>query len=194
MTDFQSMAVEQGQDFQRICVASLVSAGFEISDPVNLRVDDVGVEVDIVATGISNLSFLFECKGARRHSEKSRPGLERTDTIKKALCNAVLLRRSEISGLFPPLVILTSHVPRSGAGVAMLCAMGREDVFDIINPIEHAYRLMWLSRATEEEIKKDMADYSIGYMLQARWGSTMPKPVQQRQEATFIDTLPLFAA
>ena len=47
----------------------------------------------------------------------SRPGLMRTDTLKKAVANGALLQRLVER---PPYIVLTSHLPNSGAGLAML--------------------------------------------------------------------------
>ena len=56
----------------------------------------------------------FEYKGS---VQGSRPGLMRTDTLKKAIANGALLRALEDR---PPFVVLTSHLPEAGAGLAML--------------------------------------------------------------------------
>ncbi|HUS62293.1 MAG TPA: hypothetical protein VMY34_08855, partial [Acidimicrobiales bacterium] len=46
-----------------------------------------------------------------------RPGLLRTDTLKKAVANGALLRALPEH---PPYIVLTSHAPSTGSGAAML--------------------------------------------------------------------------
>jgi hypothetical protein len=90
----------------------LVSRGFTLD--AALLLPEVGVEIDRVATAPSGRSVWFEYKGS---VQGSRPGLMRTDTLKKAVANGALLQRLVER---PPYVVLTSHLPASGAGLAML--------------------------------------------------------------------------
>jgi hypothetical protein len=72
------------------------------------------VEIDCAAVSARGQEIWFEYKGS---VQGSRPGLMRTDTLKKAIANGALLaRRSQ----HPPYVVLTSHLPTAGAGLAML--------------------------------------------------------------------------
>jgi hypothetical protein len=86
--------------------------GFQLEG--HLALGDLGVEIDQVARGGSGALVWFEYKGS---FQGTRPGLMRTDTLKKAIANAALLR---ILGDHPPYVLLTSHVPKSGSALAML--------------------------------------------------------------------------
>jgi hypothetical protein len=79
-----------------------------------LQVTAVGVEIDRVAIAPSGATVWFEYKGS---VQGSRPGLLRTDTLKKAVANGALLQRLVER---PRYVVLTSHVPASGSGLAML--------------------------------------------------------------------------
>jgi glucan biosynthesis protein len=90
----------------------LVSRGFELNG--SLQVVEVGVEIDRVAVAPSGAAVWFEYKGS---VQGSRPGLMRTDTLKKAVANGALLQRLVEK---PAYVVLTSHLPSSGAGLAML--------------------------------------------------------------------------
>ena len=76
--------------------------------------DEVGVEVDRVAHAPSGRRVWFEYKGS---VQGSRPGLLRTDTLKKAIANGALLQAVDERS---PYIVLTSHVPEGGAGLAML--------------------------------------------------------------------------
>ena len=58
----------------------------------------------------------FEYKGS---VQGTRPGLRRTDTLKKAIANGALLRSLTDPA---PYVVVTSHLPEAGAGAAMLRA------------------------------------------------------------------------
>jgi hypothetical protein len=82
-------------------------------------VQAVGVEVDRVATSPRGQEVWLEYKGS---VQGMRPGLIRTDTLKKAVANGALLREVEE---YRPFLVLTSHLPRAGAGLAMLDAARR---------------------------------------------------------------------
>ena len=58
----------------------------------------------------------FEYKGS---IQGHRPGLRRTDTMKKAIANGALLRALADPA---PYVVITSHLPEAGSGAAMLTA------------------------------------------------------------------------
>lgn len=111
---FQSSSTAQGQVFASQCDFLLESNAFSLSDRFVL--DAVGVEIDRVATSRRGLTYWFEYKGS---IQGARPGLRRTDTVKKAIANGALL----LAVPHPrPYVVLTSHVPEAGAGRAMLDA------------------------------------------------------------------------
>src|SRR6266568_6336792 len=108
MTDFQAAASEQGRQFSEQCDSLLTRSGFELRGRVALH--EVGVEVDREAVSPGGRSVWFEYKGS---IQGARPGLIRTDTLKKAIANGALLGAVEDH---PPYVILTSHLPASGSG------------------------------------------------------------------------------
>jgi hypothetical protein len=112
MTSFQAYGIQQGRQFAEQCDALLTSRGFSLRG--RLLVPEVGVEIDRVATAPSGSEVWFEYKGS---VQGARPGLMRTDTLKKAIANGALLERLVDH---PPYVVLTSHVPAGGAGLAML--------------------------------------------------------------------------
>ena len=83
----------------------------------------------------------FEYKGS---VQGARPGLLRTDTVKKAIANGALLAAETDRH---PYVVLTSHLPDTGAGAAMLQTALRlgylTDVVCIYAPADtHRLRLM----------------------------------------------------
>lgn len=112
MSEFQAASSRQGRQFAEQCDELLRNYGYTLSPPLVLR--DVGVEVDRVATAPSGRLVWFEYKGS---IQGSRPGLLRTDTLKKAIANGALLQAVDDRA---PYVVITSHVPESGAGLAML--------------------------------------------------------------------------
>ena len=166
---FQSAASEQGRSFHNDCVNALRYAGFDISQN-GYVIDSVGIEIDIVANNIQGMTMFFECKGSMRKSRKDRPGLERTDTIKKAIANAFLFSLTEEYSCCAPLIILASHIPTGGSGLAMITSISRTLLLDVINPREHGERLRWLAQASMEEIENDMSAYSINDLMIQRWG------------------------
>jgi hypothetical protein len=112
MSEFQSLAGQQGRQFSDQCDIVLRSEGYELQGA--LRLADVGVEIDRVAKTAQGRTVWFEYKGSFRGDT---PGLRRTDTLKKAIANGALIQAITDH---PPYVVLTSHVPDRGSGLAML--------------------------------------------------------------------------
>ena len=111
---FQASAGIQGRQFAEQCDTLLRHLGFELHGRRVLS--EVGVEIDQEATSPSGTTVWFEYKGS---VQGNRPGLIRTDTLKKAVANGALLRSLADPA---PYVVITSHVPEAGAGKAMLQA------------------------------------------------------------------------
>ncbi|MEP6622847.1 MAG: hypothetical protein ABJC79_00240 [Acidimicrobiia bacterium] len=136
---FQASSGEQGRRFAEQCDAFLQGRGWLLSG--SLRIADVGVEIDAVATSPGGEVVWFEYKGS---VQGNRPGLRRTDTLKKAIANGALVRG--LPGA-RPFVVITSHVPEAGSGDAMLrtaLAMGYLDgVVCLYDPATHARLDVW---------------------------------------------------
>ena len=111
---FQASAGIQGRQFAEQCDTLLVHQGFELRGRRVLV--DVGVEIDQEARSPRGEVVWFEYKGS---VQGNRPGLRRTDTLKKAIANGALLRHLDRPA---PYVVLTSHLPEAGSGAAMLDA------------------------------------------------------------------------
>lgn len=109
---FQASAGIQGRQFAEQCDTLLAHLGYELRGRRVLP--EVGVEIDQEAVSPAGTLVWFEYKGS---IQGTRPGLLRTDTMKKAIANGALLR-----GLADPApyVVITSHLPESGSGAAML--------------------------------------------------------------------------
>lgn len=121
MTSFQSSSVAQGRQFAQQCDALLAGYGYHLEG--SRKLPGIGVEVDQVAASPRDTLVWFEYKGS---IQGTRPGLLRTDTLKKAVANGAL-----IAGLrdHPPYIVLTSHLPTGGAGAEMLATASRLGYF-----------------------------------------------------------------
>jgi hypothetical protein len=112
VSEFQGASSRQGRQFAEQCDELLRNYGFTLAPALTLS--SIGVEVDRVAVAPSGRTVWFEYKGS---IQGSRPGLLRTDTLKKAIANGALL---QVLDERSPYVVLTSHLPEAGAGLAML--------------------------------------------------------------------------
>lgn len=131
--EFQARGGEQGRAFEELCRLVLRGAGFDVSDK-RVVVSELGIEIDIAATNRCGVMLWFECKGSWAGR---RPGLLRTDSVKKAVLSGLLAHVAP--GDYPDLVILTSHMPKGGLrgdaqiAVALDCGAVR-DVICISEP------------------------------------------------------------
>jgi hypothetical protein len=114
LPDRQAAASRQGSAFEETVVNLLQIEGWTIEDR-NYREPIIDVEIDIVATDPRGQRWWVECKGS--WESPTRNGLQRTDTLKKAIANGALLRLLEDP---LPYMVITSHVPESGAGAIWL--------------------------------------------------------------------------
>jgi hypothetical protein len=112
ISQFQASSSRQGRRFAEQCDDLLRSYGFQLSDRVVLA--QIGVEIDQEAISPLGTKVWFEYKGS---IQGSRPGLRRTDTVKKAVANGALLQAIETH---PPFIVLASHLPESGSALAMI--------------------------------------------------------------------------
>ena len=111
---FQASAGIQGRQFAEQCDTLLTHYGYELKGRRVLT--EVGVEIDQEAVSPTGTTVWFEYKGS---VQGNRPGLIRTDTLKKAIANGALLRSLADPA---PYVVITSHLPDAGSGAAMLQA------------------------------------------------------------------------
>ncbi|QXC59772.1 hypothetical protein KSP35_15475 [Aquihabitans sp. G128] len=111
---FQAAAGIQGRQFAEQADTLLTHLGFELRGRRVLA--EVGVEIDQEAVSPTGTLVWFEYKGS---VQGHRPGLRRTDTLKKAIANGALLRALAEPA---PYVVITSHLPEAGSGAAMLAA------------------------------------------------------------------------
>lgn len=141
--NFQSLATAQGREFVAECTRALTRAGFTITGR-EIPYPNCGVDVDLIASNPAGVIFYIECKGSFRN----RPGLQRTDTLKKAICNMLLLT---VDGR-GPLLLLTSHRPTDGRGLAMLTTAQTIIPFEVIVPRDDWKKLTRLALATPTDL------------------------------------------
>ncbi|HEY2668468.1 MAG TPA: site-specific DNA-methyltransferase [Actinomycetota bacterium] len=124
--DFQARAVREGRAARDVAEALLRQCGFEeIQSKVSLP---EGVEVNFRACDREGRPWFFDVSGG---FTSTRPGLMRTDTLWKALGKAAVLH-----GAYPEirLVLLTTDVPKGGAGEAALRVVRGhgKPIFDVV--------------------------------------------------------------
>ena len=126
---FQARGVRQGKAFDEQCRLVLQGLGFEVSDKP-FTVADLGVEFDAELKSRSGSIYWCEFKGSWHGP---RPGLRRTDTVKKALADAFIAHVAEAD--YPPTLFLTTHTPTPGSsGARMLeVALASGALLDVIN-------------------------------------------------------------
>jgi len=108
LSNRQAAASRQGNAFETTVATLLQIEGWSIS-ATKWRHPEFDVEVDIVATHpTTGQEWWIECKGSW---EGSRPGLKRTDTLKKALFNGAMLALADEKR---PYMIIASHPPADG--------------------------------------------------------------------------------
>lgn len=121
---FQAASSLQGGQFAAQARFALESTGFTLNGPLILS--SIGVEIDEESTSPNGNPIWFEFKGSLAGT---RPGLMRTDTLKKAIANAALTKTLNQQSR-APFVVLTSHVPTKGAGLAMLTTALQSGIVD----------------------------------------------------------------
>lgn len=122
---FQAKASLQGRLVHQAAWDVLCGAGFELVAE-HYELSSLGVEVNLVVRDKLGEKWFCEVTGAY---EGRRPGLLRTDTVRKIVGSAQLLARWR----FTPFLILTTHLPKPGShGDRMLRATGPEAIFDVL--------------------------------------------------------------
>lgn len=110
--NFQGTSRRQGDDFEQRCNKVLEYCAYPLGGKLNLKV--LGVEID--QTTVRNGRVIWiEYKGS---VTGKRPGLIRTDSMKKAIANGALTKeiRTRNNVAF---WVVTSHMPVEGASIAM---------------------------------------------------------------------------
>jgi hypothetical protein len=121
--DFQRRASQIGKAFATWCEVTLQSIGFILQGKTVIK--EAGVEIDQVAKNRNGESLYFQFKGS---SKPPGPGMQRSDTVKKALCDAFLLDKLGIG----PYIVITSHKPKSGTSSEKMIQVAKDVLFDLI--------------------------------------------------------------
>ena len=111
-TNFQAESTRKGMAFEGQASVYLNSLKFKLLGKEVL--EEIGCEIDEVTVAPNGEKVYFEFKGSYG---KKRNGMERTDTVKKALVTGFLLQSV---GDPTPYYILTSHLPAGGRALAMI--------------------------------------------------------------------------
>ncbi len=140
--DRQAAAGRQGHAFEETVEVLLRVEGWTILER-NWRHPVIDIEVDIVAIDPSGTEWWVECKGSW---ESSRNGLQRTDTFKKAIANAALLRVQEDRR---PYMIIASHLPVADSA-------GDRWVPDSLQNYVDEIRVVGFTRRSKDEVLQDL--------------------------------------
>lgn len=125
-SDRQAAAGRQGAEFERAVATMLKIEGWTI-DAERWRHPEVDVEIDFVATDPLGETWWIECKGSWESPTCN--GLERTDTLKKAIGSAAILRLLTHRCRY---MVITSHLPRLGTAGDKWLALSLETYFDAV--------------------------------------------------------------
>ena len=123
---FQARAVREGKKVQDLARGALEAAGFTIVK-TKPRIPAVGIQYNFLVENQQGKRWYVDVSGA---FTTVRPGLQRTDTLWKALGRAHVLRMARLD---TPLLILTSNLPKPRSeGWKALKAVSPQSVFDAI--------------------------------------------------------------
>ena len=89
MINFQSESKKSGDEFENLVEQDLVSRNGIVVGK-DYWVKEIGIELDYIADLPTRTEYV-EAKGGKTGGKK-RPGAQRTDNVKKALCNGALLK------------------------------------------------------------------------------------------------------
>ena len=89
MNNFQSESKKSGDEFEDFVEQDLIKRNGIIVGK-NYSVKNIGIELDYIADLPYRTEYV-EAKGGRSGGKK-RPGAQRTDNVKKAVCNGALLK------------------------------------------------------------------------------------------------------
>jgi Holliday junction resolvase-like predicted endonuclease len=126
LSDRQSAASRQGHEFEAMCETWLKIRGHQIKHR-NFWHPGLLIEIDRVTEHPQLGEVWVECKGSWESPTVN--GLERTDTLKKAIGVAAVLRRAPDRR---PYWLLCSHLPRIGSAGEVWLATVR-DLFDEVH-------------------------------------------------------------
>lgn len=171
----------EGARFAKLCRAILRDCGFTI-DGEQVDFAEAGVTVDLVATNRHALSFYIICRGSYRGRQ---PGLQRRTTLVQTLAGAQGLHTHG----WGPVLILTSHLPSTRGGQALLAGVALEVLFEAIDVLRNSRRLRWLANADEATLRCEL-DARRALFLQDNCAAPARRPARTRQHPPMHTELP----
>jgi len=126
----QSRAAREGAEFDAVALHWIQHAGATV---VQRGRDIRGVPIDAVVQGSNGSLFTVLAHGNIDRDGK-RPGLRRTDTVRKVGSSAYLLT-SVVEA--PPVLVITSDIPKESGRTkqaARLLALHQRVIFDVLSP------------------------------------------------------------
>lgn len=141
-----------GRAFREKCRQLLIDYGFtQTGENEQLA---CGVEVEFVFDNQQDQSFFIQVVGTTEKSPRGRqPGLQRSDSVKKQVCNAVLT----FDETNRPTLVLTSHMPDPASASGRMLLMARATcMFDVIcvNDENDLKRLAAYARMDADELDR----------------------------------------
>jgi Holliday junction resolvase-like predicted endonuclease len=106
--NFQSESTSSGDEFEKLVNEDLLEKGYTILE-TNVKISEIGINVDYIAEKDGVIEY-GEDKGGKSGGKK-RPGAQRTDNVKKAICNGALLKTKYPEAKY---VIYFSAKPKEG--------------------------------------------------------------------------------
>ena len=107
---FQSESKKSGDKFESLVLNDLKRSGIK-KIKKNVKIDNLGVEVDFAFKDIADRQFYIEAKGGE-DGEGKRPGARRTDNVKKAIANGALIKAEYPDVQF---MVYFSELPKYGS-------------------------------------------------------------------------------
>lgn len=122
-SEFQSLSSKQGKEGEDMAAERLKKFGF-----TSIKRNGVlpGVEVNITATNKRGVRMYFAVAASWRGKV---PGLKRTDTFKKAVCDCLMVYLNTGT----PGIVIASHKPDPGRGQDILKTVPRNILLDVID-------------------------------------------------------------
>jgi Holliday junction resolvase-like predicted endonuclease len=108
LSNFQSESTASGDEFEKLVNEDLLKKGYTILE-TNVKISGIGINVDYIAEKNGIIEY-GEDKGGKSGGKK-RPGAQRTDNVKKAICNGALLKAKYPEAKY---VIYFSAKPKEG--------------------------------------------------------------------------------
>ncbi len=122
--DFQRRATVIGKAFESLCNDHLRGLGFTLLG--RKKISEAGIEIDQVALNAKRKRIYFSFVGGL---EGDRPGLMRTDTTKKVLCNAFLMRQCALE----PFVVIASVKPDEVSSSGRMIRTAGNVIYDLLS-------------------------------------------------------------